>query len=31
VLFIDGQVTGQEAMSIEQAAEENGWTIGTGQ
>ncbi len=31
VMFIDGHVAGQEAWSIEQAAEQNGWTIGTGQ
>ncbi|MDP7398811.1 MAG: DUF1559 domain-containing protein [Lentisphaeria bacterium] len=31
ILFLDGDVTGQGAQSIEQAAEQNGWTIGTGQ
>jgi prepilin-type processing-associated H-X9-DG protein len=31
VMFVDGHVSGQKAMSIEQAAEQNGWTIGTGQ
>ena len=31
VLFLGGHVEGQEAFGIEQAAEQNGWTIGTGQ
>ena len=31
VLLINGHVERQEAFSIEQAAEQNGWTIGTGQ
>ena len=31
VMFIDGHVAGQKAMSIEQAAEQNGWTISSGQ
>ena len=31
VLFLSGHVEGQEAFGIEQAAEQNGWTIGTGQ